>query len=63
MSACAPFFKDGFTDENIYGALCMDINPQGDLNKYFDLDSVNDDDNFFMLMNNDPILNSEDFMQ
>ena len=41
----------------------MDINPQGDLNKYFDLDSVNDDDNFFMLMNNDPILNSEDFLQ
>ena len=38
----------------------MDINPQGDLNKYF---AVNDDDNFFMLMNNDPILNSEDFLQ
>ena len=41
----------------------MDINPQGDLNKYFDLGLVNVNDDFYMIMNNDPVLSSDNILQ
>ena len=41
----------------------MDINPQGDLNEYFQLESARQNQDFFMLMNDDPILGSDNILQ
>ena len=41
----------------------MDINPQGDLNEYFQLESARQDQDFFLLMNDDPILGSDNIFQ
>ena len=27
ISTCAPFFKEGYSNKNIYGTSCIDINP------------------------------------
>ena len=37
LSACAPIFKDGYTDEDVYGTACIDITPLRSLNKFFNL--------------------------
>ena len=63
ISTCAPFFKEGYSNKNIYGTSCIDINPQGDLNEYFNLEAANKDKNFFMLMNDDRILSSDNILQ
>ena len=41
----------------------MDINPLGDLNNYFDLSHVSINDDFYMIMNNDPVLSSDNILQ
>ena len=35
LSACAPVFNEDFSESDIYGTSCIDINPQGDLNQFF----------------------------
>ena len=47
----------------MYGAFCIDITPTDDLNKFFDLDMNNPEDNFFALTDDDPILKSESYLQ
>ena len=41
----------------------MDINPLGDLNNYFDLGLFSVNDDFYMIMNNDPVLSSDNILQ
>ena len=40
----------------------MDINPLGDLNNYFDLGIFSVNDDFYMIMNNDPVLSSDNIL-
>ena len=63
ISACAPFYKEDHPELDMYGAFCIDITPTDDLNKFFDLDMNNPEDNFFALTDDDPILISESYLQ
>ena len=36
MSVCAPFFMNGY--DGIFGTICLDVTPQGELDEYFSFD-------------------------
>ena len=63
LSACAPIFKDGYTDEDVYGTACIDITPLRSLNKFFNLGVLEQNNNFFTLINDEPVLNQDDVLQ
>ena len=41
ISVCAPFFKNNY--EGIFGTICVDVTPQGELNEYFSFDVAKDE--------------------
>ena len=59
MSSCAPVYN--FTSDSIYAATCVDIRATGDLADFFVLAEQQKSANFYLLFNEDEIINDEEY--